>query len=275
MDPTARSMILGMRLRQLRKNAGLTAKEIAENWLSCSPSLVYAIEGGYRKLSMLELKGLLTDAYERPDLLPVLEKIRKDVEDGTGAPIRDAMCKHPDAQMVHDLEPEMTASYGAIFDQVPKLTQNKAYMMAQHRMAGYSEEDAEGFTAAGLARQEQFLGLARPPHNKIILTEGALDRAMQVPGQLELFEERAEHPQLEFMVIPNKRGPHFAFASFTVIEFGEFPPLLYSDSAAGSLLIDNEVDIENARKSWKQLHNVAEDRQETLNMIRRRIGSRS
>lgn len=271
MEATPLSMILGMWLRVLRKEVGLTAEDIAANWLDCSPSRVYSIEGGRRRLNPLELVGLITEAYQRPDLVQGLEEMRKQVSLGTDAPIKDAMAKHPSAQIVHALEPYMTAAFGAMFDQIPKLAQTSDYMMTQHRLAGRSEEDARGFTNAGLARQEKFLSLDRPPHSKLIFTEGALDRAQHIPGQLELLDERAHHTHLEFLLLPNSAGPHFVYAGFTICEFGEFPPLLYSDSAAGSLLLDDANDIENSRRDWNRLQMATLDRNETLEKIQERI----
>ena len=267
MERTGRSWILGMQLRKLRDAQGLTAKYVAEKWLNCSESRIYAIEGGYRRLNVLELRGLVSNAYNRPELLPRMEELLTQVEASSDKPIKDTTTVHPNTMWVHELEPESTAAFGCILDQVPKLAQTYEYMTAQHLMAGFDRNDADGFARAGLERQEKFLRLERPPMTRIIITESSVARAVSIPGQLDLLAERAQHPAISFMMIPNSVGPHFAFSSFTLMEFGEFPAILYLDLVTGGSLVDDEAEIQTARERWSCLQSVTLSPQETAEYI--------
>lgn len=270
MELTARSWILGMQLRKLRRAACLTAENVSAKWLNCSVSRIYSIEGGYRTLNVLELRGLVGDAYGRPDLLPRMEGLLLQVESGSRQPIKDTIRMHPSAMLIHELEPESTAAYGVILDQVPKLAQTHSYMVTQHLMAGYEPDEAEAFAQAGLERQRKFLALDRPPMTRIIITESALERAAFVDGQISLLTERAHHPALELMVISASLGPHFAFSSFTIVEFGEFPAILYLDLITGGSLVDDDEEIKIARNRWERLAAVAKTPEESISIIESR-----
>lgn len=270
MEPTARSWILGSQLRRLREAKGLKAKEVAERWLDCSTSRVYSIEGGYRTLNVLELRGLVNDAYERTDLLPQMEELLSTIERGSKSPIKDALTAHPNRMLVHQLEPYATAAYGVALDQVPKLAQTREYMAAQCSNAGYSNDESKGLIRAGMERQEVFFNLVKPPLTRIIITEGALARASLIDYQMDRLVERALHPAIEISMIPSDVGPHSAFSSFTLMEFGTLPTLLYLDLVTGGSLVDDDEDIKTARKCWDQLSSLALTPVETLDFMAQR-----
>jgi hypothetical protein len=267
MQLTVGSLILGMELKKLRDNAGLSAKTVGAEWLRCSTSRIYAIEGGYRGISRVELDGLVKDAYGQPNLLPKMQELHRRIERGEDKPVPDPPAKYPDSMLVHDLEPWSTGAFGAILDQIPKLVQTPSYMQAQHRMAGYNTAEIESLVQASITRQERFFSLETPPLTRIIITEGAIDRARYVPGQVDLLAERMEHPALEIRVIPNSAGPHFSFASFTLMEFGQLPSILYTDVVNGGSLSHDDGDVAIAWNRWYALSRVASTVGETLEII--------
>lgn len=267
MERTGKSLAFGLRLRGMRNAKDLKAKDVT-GYLKCSESLVYSIEGGYRTISPASLNGLLKGPYQRPDLIPYMSKLLNQIIDGDDQPIRDAPMVHPNVMLVHELEQESTAAFGMIIDQVPKLAQTADYMRAQHRMAGHDAVTVEGLTQAGLERQDRFFNLDDPPHTHILITEGAIERARKINGQIDLLVGRAEHRALTIQVIPNRHGPHPVFCSFTVMDFDEFPGILWSDSVVGGTLSDKAGDIATARSLWDALLHAAISPTATWEMIR-------
>lgn len=264
MEATTRSLIFGMNMRSLRDAAGLGAKEVAARFLNKSASFLYAVEHGERRLSWSEMQGLVCYAYQRPDALPQMEDLHSKIGQPDDMPIRDHTTMSPHMTYAHTLELMSTAAFGLILEQIPKLFQTREYMLAQHDLCGYDTDVAEGYAQAGIDRQQRFLAMNEPPMTRIITTESAMDRAVHVPGQLEMIHERSTFPQLELRVIPNNIGPHFSFSSFTVMHLGDFPPVLYQDVVCGGSLTNDSGDIAEASRRWNIMSEHAVDWKEFI-----------
>jgi len=264
-------MILGLRLRQMREACGLKGRQVVEKYLTCSTSKLFMIESGTRKIGRLELTGLVSTAYNRTELAQRMEDLRQQVANGDAGLVRDHPTLHPHVMLVHELEKEATEAYGLQIDQIPKLWQNKEYMMRQHRMSGSTGEEIERLTLAGIDRQHRFLDLDNPPYTTVIITEAALDRAATVPGQLEFIQHQSTHPSLVLRAIPTGSGPHPSYAGFTVMKFDEFPNTLWADTVHGGSLTHEPDEVAHADNRWTILSQYAATPEETLDMVRSRM----
>jgi hypothetical protein len=192
-------------------------------------------------------------------MFPAMEELHAKIGKEDDMPINDHMVMSPHSTYTHSLELIATAAFGLILEQIPKLFQTKEYMLAQHRLCGFDEDMAEGFALAGLERQQRFFAMQNPPMTRIITTESAIDRGARIPGQLDQIVKVADFRALELRVIPTDIGPHFSFSSFTVMDLGEFPPVLYQDVVTGGSLTNDEESITEARRRWDLMSEIAHD----------------
>jgi hypothetical protein len=108
----------------------------------------------------------------------------------------------------------------------------------------------------------------------IVFTEGALDRATQIPNQISTLLASAECERLKLYVIPADAGPHPCLSSYTVLHIDKLPPILYLDTINGGVsLLDNPDDAEVAMDRWGQLRALALDEDETREFISQRVES--
>jgi hypothetical protein len=266
MNVTAQSWLLGAQLRRLREQAGLTAKYVAETWLQRSTSFVYSVEGGYRTLNKLELEGLVSTAYGRPDAIKRLEDLRSLVSEGKST--RDKSTKYPDSMMFHELQTNATQVFDLSIELVPSLCQNEEYSMAMMRMAGRDNEESQQYTKSRLDNQVRLLSMDSPPDIHLTVTQGALDRAFRVDGQIAKLVERAEHPAITLRMIPTSAGVHMFNSSFTVLRFLDLPSILFHDLVTGGELIDDNNDVEHAMTRLAQTEPILMSAEETLIRLR-------
>lgn len=267
MELTGRSWIMGLTLRLLREAAGLKAREVTAKYLQCSTTRLFSIEGGYRKVNALELSGLVTDAYRRPDLLPILEPLRACIADGGTGPIHDPIAKHPNTSLYEELENMSTQILNTVIDTVPGLCQNEDYTYGQYSMEGNNHETAQRYAIARANRQDKLLARNPMPSVDLLITESAIHRASYVRGQLGRLAKRARHPNITLRYIPNSIGPHLTACNFTLLEFDGLPTVLSTHVIAGGGLIGDQEEVELALTRRSQLLENARSPEETLSLI--------
>lgn len=268
MDITAESWLLGAQLRVLREAKELTALEVAERYLQCSQSRVYMVEGGTRVLNSLELKGLVEDAYGRPDLLPKLEELRKTIAENIRRPIKDHITGHPDAMMFHQLQLRAQRVLEVGVELVPGLCQSEEYSKEMQRRAGRNEEEIEKYTQSRMENQERVLSLDHPPRIDFIITESTIQRAAYTPGQVEKLIDRASHPSITVRVIPNSVGVHLFNTSFTVLQFDELPSVLFHDLVTGGSLVTDIGDVKHALDQLEMAERITLSAEGSLDIFR-------
>jgi len=170
---------------------------------------------------------------------------------------------------------------------VPGLLQARAYMEAviladQPEM---TTDDVQRRIAIKTERQGLlFRHFPPPPRLEVIVDEGALRRAPNVPGamaqQLWHLLKANELHHVSVRVLPLHVGPHRASVSgaFTILEFpasdtdkGE-PPTIFSESLTGALYLDKPQEIQRYEEVWATLANRALDEGESATMITTIIG---
>lgn len=267
MELSARSWIMGQTLRLLRENTGRKAHEVTSQYLQCSTSRLFSIESGYRQLNSLELSGLVSDAYHRPDLLPILEALRQEIAHGDG-PVKDPIARHPGTSLYEELERMATQILNVCTDCVPGLCQTEDYVRREYMMEGNDHATASRYALARMSRQDRLLD--RPsgcPTIDHLITESAIHRAAYVPGQLAKLADRCKHPNFTIRVILNSTGPRPTVGTYTLLEFDGLPTVLSTHVVAGGGLIGDQDDVELAMMRRNQLAAIAETPEHTLKLI--------
>ncbi|MGH3924378.1 MAG: Scr1 family TA system antitoxin-like transcriptional regulator [Pseudonocardiaceae bacterium] len=251
---------MGSQLRRLRHARDLTAKQVGGDYLDCSESLLYSVENGTRVLGRLALLGLVRDVYGREDLAEPMARLLPNRSDRSE--------QSPSTCLAHDLATMATDIRGFVVDQIPELLQAPGYALAQYRAAGYSERDAGILTESRLDRQARILELDEPPMSRVIVTQGAIDRARTIRGQLGLIQARSRHPSIQLVMVPHTAGPHFSFASYAVITIDPLDPVLHLSTAIGDgPLVDDPDDVRLAISRWESTARLAMSESDTADYI--------
>jgi transcriptional regulator with XRE-family HTH domain len=261
--PTVRLRRLAAELRALRASSGLTRDEVVER-TGINVATMYRIEHarvrpqtrtlrtlldlyGVDKEQQTELVGLLRDARERGWLHAYQSELPEQYMNFIG----------------FEGEAESAWEYESLL--IPGLLQTEDYARAVIR-GGFptaSRDEIERRVAVRMERQE-VLRNESPLKLWGIVDEAALRR--QVGGravmraQLRHILEASESPNVTFQVIPFDVGAHTGMpGSFIVLQFAEaaIPDVIYIDSMAGELFLEEEGDVRRYKLTFEHLRAVA------------------
>ena len=256
--PTIRATWLGQELRNLRDEAGLSARE-AGRYLYRDASSVTRMENGEVPVSeemlhqFMEMCGL-KDPHKRADL----QLIRKDVAqrgwwDGYSGDIASSLMDR--AWM------EARASGISAFESslVPGLLQTPDYAEAVIRALDpeASDEQIRRWVEVRMARQPIVAG-HRPVNFRAILDESVLMRPMvareKMREQLDYIVKASDRSSIEIRVIPVSQGPHAglsgAFEVYTLVH--PYPRVGFVDTSAGELCVEGEA-VERLAAAYDRL----------------------
>ena len=261
--PTVRLRRLAAELRSLRASSGLTRDEVVER-TGINVATMYRIEHarvrpqtrtlrtlldlyGVEKEQQAELVGLLRDARERGWLHAYQSELPEQYMNFIG----------------FEGEAESTWDYESLL--IPGLLQTEDYARAVIR-GGFptaSRDEIERRVEVRIERQE-VLRNESPLKLWGIVDEAALRR--QVGGrtvmraQLRHLLEASELPHITFQVIPFDVGAHTGMpGSFIVLQFADeaIPDVIYIDSMAGELFLEEEGDVRRYKLTFEHLRAVA------------------
>jgi len=253
-SPTARRRELGLRLRQLRTEAGMTVEEVASRLL-CSTSKVSRMETGQRTASQRDVRDLcaiygVDDPGEQERLMSLARAAK---ERGWWQEFEDL--GSPDYIGLENQADSISIFHSTI---VPGLFQTKEYAQAVIRgiLPKIREEVLQSRVTARLKRQER-LDEAKPPRVIAILDEAVLHRHVGnttiMAAQIEKLMEIAAKPKVTVQVIPYESGAHPGMDStFTLLEFSD-PPLpgrVYVEGLAGQLYLEGENNLQRYREAF-------------------------
>jgi transcriptional regulator with XRE-family HTH domain len=248
-SPTVRRKRLGIELRRLREQAGLTCEHVGER-LECSGTRISRIETGRISVRPGDVREML-ELYDVPD-------------DEVGALVqlaREARRKgwwqaygrvHPDwfeayigleseAVRLRDFQPLV----------LPGLLQTEDYARAVLRAApdAGSSEAIDRQVALRMGRQA-ILTQSAPPDLWAVLSESAL--RVEVGGtavlraQLRRLADVARRPNVALQVLPSRAAAHVTpVGPFTILDFAEAfdPTVVYLEHLTGSLFLESGDEI--------------------------------
>lgn len=261
--PTVRLRRLAAELRSLRASSGLTRDEVVER-TGINAATMYRIEHarvrpqtrtlrtlldlyGVEKEQQAELVGLLRDARERGWLHAYQSELPEQYMNFIG----------------FEGEARSSWNYESLF--VPGLLQTQDYARAVIRgeFPFASRDEIERRVEVRIARQGVLQG-DNPLELWGIVDEAALRR--QVGGQavmraqLRHVLDAVELPNVTFQVIRFDAGAHAGMrGSFVFLQFTDaaIPDVIYIDSMAGELFLEEESDVRRYRLVFEHLRAVA------------------
>jgi transcriptional regulator with XRE-family HTH domain len=259
-SPTVRRRRLGIELRRLREDAGLTIEQVA-GALECSDSKISRIETGQVGATprdvrdMLQLYGV---AGQRRDAL--LHSARE-------ARQRDWWQAYSDTLIVPLVGMEAAASSIRIYETllVHGLFQTRRYAGTVIRTVrpDLRPEEVERWVEFRMARQS-LLARDTPPALSAVLDEALLRRPVGGPAamgeQLHHLARVAALPTVTLQVLPFAAGHHAGMSgAFTIFSFPEpdGPDVVYLEHTKSDLYLESEEEIRRYASAFDQLRAMA------------------
>ncbi|WP_433228728.1 helix-turn-helix domain-containing protein [Actinomadura formosensis] len=247
--PTVRLRRLASELRQLRKAADLTRDELAER-TGINVATLYRIETARVRPQARTLAALL-DAYgvvdpKRSELMTLL---KQSTHRGWLNTFASDLPERYTSYIEFENEASEVLNYECLF--IPGLLQTESYARAAigGTLPECTRDEIESRVEARMRRQA-VLTKDQPLKLWAIVDEAALRRAV---GGRDVMREQLEHlirvtelPTVHLQVIPFDAGAHPGMpGSFVVMNFAEpmGPDIVYIDSQAGDLFLEEEPDI--------------------------------
>ncbi|KND23835.1 helix-turn-helix domain-containing protein [Streptomyces acidiscabies] len=268
--PTVLQMVLGRRLLDLRKAAGMSSQETGAQ-LHIAHTTVIRMEQAKVALKWATVKALL-ELYdvEKPEAEQFLALTVKANEPGWWQSFRDAL---PDWFAVHvSLENAATHIRGYEPHVVPGLLQTPDYARAVLSLnrPHPTPDELERRVTLRMKRQALVTRTDPPaPQLWAVLDETVLRRPAGEPAvmrtQIEHLVETGDLPNVTLQVMPFTAGLHAgAFGPFTLFRFPmtDFPDIVGTDTLASAAYTEEEPDV--------ALHREVFDRMSTQAMSHRR-----
>jgi transcriptional regulator with XRE-family HTH domain len=261
--PTVRLRRLAAELRSLRAASELTRDEVVER-TGINAATMYRIEHARVRPQTRTLRTLL-DLYgvEKEQQAELVELLRDARERGWLHAYQSELPEHYTTYIGFEGEAESVWNYESLF--VPGLLQTEDYARAVIRgtLPFASRDEVERRVEVRMARQE-VLRNDNPLNLWAITDEAALRRQVGEPSvmraQLLRLTEASELPNVTFQVIPFDAGAHAGMpGSFVFMQFAEaaIPDVIYIDSMAGDLFLEEESDVRRYKLVFEHLRAVS------------------
>ena len=275
-NPTFRRRQLGIRLRELRQQAGMSVEDVATRLL-CSPSKISRQETGQRATSLRDVRDLcaiygVSDPAEQERLTALAQDAR----------LRGWWQQYDDLGVANDytyIGLEDQASRISIFHPgfVPALLQTENYASALIRgMRPHISDHALRERVEARLHRQRRLTAPDPPRLDAFIDEAALRRcigdAAIMNAETSQIRQTSELPNVTVRVVPYAAGAHPAMdSSFNLLEFDDpsMPDIVYVDGLAGIILLERESDLVRYREALHLLTHAALEPEASLDYIRK------
>jgi transcriptional regulator with XRE-family HTH domain len=279
-DPAAHSPLasrreLGVLLRALREERGITVEQAAERLL-CSPRKINQIESSFRSGTLRDVRDLcdLYGVTKETQGMHLMQLARNSKQQGW----YESYNADPRWSPYIDFENE--ASLIKLYHSavLPGMMQTAEYTRALHQNSphNFTAERVEQFTEVRLRRQ-RILTRPDPPRFWAILDEAALRRSV---GGLAAMRDQLTHiidmstlPNVTLQVIPFDAGAHPAMdSSFTILEFNEpVPAMVYAEGLPGFFYMEKPADVAQSQRMFEILSAASLNEEDSVQFISRMI----
>jgi transcriptional regulator with XRE-family HTH domain len=271
--PTVRLRRLAGALRRLRAIRSLSREDVSEA-TGINTATLYRIETARVRPQARTLAALLTlYGVEEPERTQLMQLLKESGQAGWLRAYTDELPEEYSTYIEFEQEALSVWNYESLY--VPGLLQTEAYMRAAipGGMPSLTHEEVERRVQVRVERQA-VLDRDSPLKFWAICDEAALHRlvggASVMREQLEHLAEVAELPSVTLQVIPFDAGAHPGMpGSFIVLNFADDPTVVYVDSMAGDLFIEEEADIRRYTAFYEHLRAVAAHPTTSVRLIRK------
>ena len=259
-SPTVRQRELGIRLRELRNDRGMTVDEVAGKLL-CSATKISRAETGARRPSLRDVRDLCglydVSPEETAELMELAREARRQ---GWWTQYDDLRI----AQLI-GLEQEAASitCFGMYF--VPGLLQTEGYANAIIKgiLPKINPDILRQRVEARMRRQE-LLQQEKPPRYRALLDEAVLHRQVGGPvtmhAQLGKILELIQDEKVTVQIIPFRVGSYAAMDSnFDYLEFGNssLPDIVFVEGLESLIYHERLDDVEHYAESLECLRDAA------------------
>lgn len=276
-DPAVQRRRLRGELRNLRNQAGLTQRQVAEA-LDWSTSKLIRIENGDQGISTTDLRALLdelgvTDAEQRSQLSEIARTARRepwsDFKDVLNTAYRRYLGFESSSSLLRNYEPQL----------VPGLLQTEEY--ARVVLSETYEQEKRDIDRIWEARQrrQELHDRDDPPKMFFVIDETVIRREVGSRGvmrrQLEQLRERSDQRHISLRVLPFSAGAHAGMIGPMVIL--EFPDtedndLVYLEGPDSGFTFRDELDVTTRYiETFYKLEDKALSEEETQELLDQRI----
>jgi transcriptional regulator with XRE-family HTH domain len=270
-SPTARQRELGIRLRALRYEHGMTVEEVADNLL-CSATKISRLETGTRRPSLRDVRDLCAlyelDESTSDELMGLAKEAR---EQGWWTRYDDL-----DLDLLIGLEQEAAVITCFSMSYIPGLLQTAEYAQGiiQTVAPKMDLQIVHQRTEARLRRQ-QLLEKTNPPRFQVLLDEAVLHRGVGgvalMAAQLDKVLEAVRNDKIIIRVIPFAAGAYAAIDGyFALLEFGGDSglwPVVFVEGLSGNQYLERREDIARYRETLEYLQDRALDPSGSVKLI--------
>jgi transcriptional regulator with XRE-family HTH domain len=268
-SPTVRRRELGVLLRKLRTEKGLTVEQAAERLLF-SMSKLSRMETGQGVASRRDIRDLcdlygVVDQAERDRMLKLaVEGKQTGWWQSYDLPYSTYVGLEAEAVAISDFQSSV----------VPGLLQTAEYARAGHEgaMPRLDPEEIERRIEAKLTRQT-LLAQDDPPRFSAVLDEAVLHRMVGGPvvmrAQLERLIEAAHRPNVTIQVIPFALGAHPGVESnFNLLEMPPpTPGVVFVEGLVGSIYLERPEELKRYCQIFERLQSIALSPKDTIPFI--------
>lgn len=248
-SPTVRRKRLGIELRRLREQAGLTCEEVGQR-LDCSGTRISRIETGRIGAKPGDVRELLeTYGITGPEADSLVQLAREARRKGWWHTYGQVLPPWFEAYVGLEAAAARFRDFQPLV--MPGLLQTEDYARAVLRAAPNpgSTEGVDRRVALRIQRQS-ILDQANPPDLWVVLSESIIRVQVGGPGvmraQLRRLIDVAERSGVTLQVLPLTTAAHVhPISPFTILDFPETadPTVVYLEHLTGSLFLESEEEV--------------------------------
>lgn len=270
-SPTARQRELGIRLRALRNEHGMTVEEVADKLL-CSATKISRLETGARRPSLRDVRDLCA-LYELDESMSneLMSLAREAREQGWWTQYDDL-----DLDLLIGLEQEAAVITCFSMSYIPGLLQTAEYAQDIIRtVAPKMELQVVHQRIEARLRRQQLLEKTNPPRFDVLLDEAVLHRGVGGPAlmatELAKVLGAAHSDKITVGVIPFAAGAYAAMDGyFTLLEFSgdsDLWPVVFVEGLSSNQYLQRRADIARYRETLDYLRDRALDPGSSIEII--------
>jgi transcriptional regulator with XRE-family HTH domain len=269
-SPTLRRRELASRLRELRKQAGLTVEEVAQELL-CSTAKISRIETGTRSASLRDVRDLCrfygVDDTERSRLMTLAREAK---QQGWWSKFDDLAIE---SLIGLEIEAKRLSSYESSVIPWAFQTEDYARAVIKGFLPRIDDRILNERVTARMTRQE-LLRSSTPPYLWCLIDEAALRRVVGgnrvMRDQMAKIIDVAASSNVMMQIVPFEAGAHPAVDNtFTLLEFDSaiLPPVVFVENLAGTFYLERHEEIQRYQEVLDHLRASALGRSDSIERV--------